>query len=86
MPDSPTPPDLEDENRKLRADLRALLHQRDELQHDLTRHRAFVRLCAAVFPAVEGLKPQHAALYAAEKARPLATLPGAIPNPSHPFQ
>lgn len=59
---------------KLRAEVRALTHQRAELQEELKAHRAFVRLCAAVFPAVEGLKPQHAMLYAAEKARPLATL------------
>ena len=82
MPDSPATEDLEDENRKLRADVRALIHQRDELQHELLKHRAFVRLCAAVFPAVEGLKPQHAALYAAEKARPLATLPATPPQPA----
>ncbi len=68
----------EDTIRKLRAEVRALIHQRDELQHELLKHRAFVRLCAAVFPAVEGLKPQHTALYAAEKARPLATLPTTV--------
>lgn len=61
--------------RKLEAEVRALLHQRDEMQAELLRHRVFVRHCAAVFPAVENLKPQHAALYAAEKERPLATLP-----------
>lgn len=73
---SDTIPDTdEDTIRKLRADVRALQHQRAELQTELQAHRAFVRLCAAVFPAVEGLRPQHAALYAAEKARPLATLP-----------
>jgi hypothetical protein len=68
----------EDTIRKLRAELRALTHQRAELQEELKAHRTFVRLCAAVFPAVDGLRPQHAMLYAAEKARPLATLPTAV--------
>lgn len=66
--------DLEDENRKLRADVAALMHQRAELVDELKAHRVFVRHCAAVFPAVDNLKPQHSALYAAEKNRPLATL------------
>lgn len=72
---SDTIPDTdEDTIRKLRADVRALQHQRAELQEELKAHRAFNRLCAAVFPAVEGLKPQHEALRATEKARPLATV------------
>lgn len=73
MPDSPDTD--EDTIRKLRADVAALLHQRDELQQDLIKHRVFVRHCAAIFPALDNLRPQHAALYAAEKNRPLATLP-----------
>lgn len=86
MTDSPPPTDLEDTIRKLREDNRALIHQRDELQRELLAHRAFVRLCAAVFPAVEGLKPQHVALYAAEKARPLAALSviQPVPTPATP--
>ena len=78
MPDSPIP-DLEDENRKLRAEIRALIHQRGELQEELKAQRWFVRSCAAVFYAMDNLKPQHAALYATEKARPLASLPTVIP-------
>ena len=69
------PPDIEDENRKLRAEIRALIHQRSELQEEIKAQRWFVRSCAAVFSAMDNLKPQHAALYAAEKARPLASLP-----------
>jgi len=74
MPDTPLS-DLEDENRKLRAEVRALIHQRGELQEEIKAQRWFVRQCAAVFAAVDNLKPQHAGLYATEKSRPLASLP-----------
>lgn len=82
MNDPAPPPDLDDENRKLRAEIRALIHQRAELQEEIKAQRAFVRLCAAIFPALDGMRSQHAALYAAEKARPLASLPVTLP-PSH---
>lgn len=74
------PIDLEDENRKLRAEVRALLHQRDELLEELKPLRWFVRQWAAVGAAVENMRGHHAALYAAEKRRPLATLPVAAPE------
>jgi hypothetical protein len=74
------PHDLEDENRKLKAEIRAQLHQITDLQEELKAQRWFVRSCSAIFFALDNLKPMHAALYATEKARPLAALPAVAPG------
>lgn len=56
-------PDPSDTIRKQQASIAALLSQNDELRAELTAHRAFVRLCAAIFPALDGIRPQHSRLY-----------------------
>ena len=85
MNDSPDVPDPEDEIRKLKAQVRAQLHQISDLQEEIKAQRWFVRSCAAVFAALDGIKPMHSALYATEKMRPLAALPAIAPvQPSTP--
>lgn len=57
---------------KKEAEVRALTQQRDDLAGELRDARVFVRLCAAIFPALDGCRSAHAALLDRAKSQPLS--------------
>lgn len=67
----PTHDQLRDLLAKKEAECRALEHQFMDMTNLLREHNAFVRLCGAIFPALEGIRPAHALLMEKAKASPL---------------
>lgn len=64
---------LRDLLRKKEAECRALAHLAEDLRGELRDHRVFVRLCGAVFPAMDGCRASHAALLDRAKSQSMAT-------------
>lgn len=64
----PTHDQLRDLLAKKEAQCQALRHQVLGMNALLREHNAFVLLCGAIFPALDGIRPDHARLMERAKA------------------